>query len=201
MQDGFATLTFQNGKSIEGNLTNGVFLVKEEEIYITIGTRRIGSETGNQGRWIFHENSYHDSFEGEIEHGEMKNGTLKSKDITSIGIPPFFENLIPENVTRWNDLLGKNISAAFKYTGEWKNNKLQGQGQKYLRLGNIEIMLEGDFQNVRLKFGHKTIRANPTNDTTQDLSIIYNLIPGDKVIKCFSSSLTKRKNKLVPSKH
>jgi hypothetical protein len=185
MQDGFATLSFQNGKSFEGNLTNGLFQEKEEELDITVGTKHIGSGTENlltgQGRWIFHENSLFESFEGEVVNGDIKNGTLKAKEIVITDFSKFSGNLPEETLSNLKALVGKNISVAFKITGEWENNKLQGQGLKYLRFGNIETIGEGEFQNGSLKFGHTAVRIKPTNDTTQDLSIGLNLTPGEKL--------------------
>ncbi len=125
-------MTFQNGKSIEGNLTNGFF--QEEEFDVTTGTKYTGSGSENlvdgSGSWLFHENSPMDSFEGEVDNGKMKNGTLRSKLVTSIGIRPL--NEIVKGVAYGYDEAGDKIwKTSFAYKGEWKNNKPQGKGVIY----------------------------------------------------------------------
>jgi hypothetical protein len=173
-------------------LTNGVFL--EEEFDLTRGTEYtgLGSEhlINGGGSWFFHENSLIASFEGEVENGKMKNGTLFSKDITIKSIPPFLKSLkgvitegdLAQAIEEGDGSEDKIWQASFVYTGEWKNNAQQRKGHLQIFVCVCPAQIgNNDFQFIDF-----------INDCEQEN------IDGFNVIKLFSLSLAKKPSKVEP---
>jgi hypothetical protein len=168
-------------------LTNGVF--PETELDLTTGTKyHAGSGSENQingsGSWTFHENSLFRSFEGEVENGKMKDGTLFSKEISTIkSIQPLLKSMkgviteggLAQAIEEGNGADDKIGWIIFTHSGEWKNNKQHGYGKFHIRacicVPSIQI---GNFDFVHVG---------------RDPECLEKIEGGLNVIKLFSPSL------------
>jgi hypothetical protein len=67
------------------------------------------------------------ALKGKLKMAKMKNGILRSKLVTSIGIRPLNE-IVKGVVDNWVNQKVKIWRTHFEYEGEWKNNKPHGKG-------------------------------------------------------------------------
>ena len=167
-------------------MTNGFFL--EEEFDLTRGTKYTGLGSENlingNGSWDFHANSLIYSFEGEVENGKMKYGTLRSVHIETLGVPPFLKSLkgviteggLAQAIEEDNGTEDKIWDASFIYDGEWKNNKQHGNGR--LEIEVCVCVPKSSIQIGNLDF-HRIISYSECDYFTN----------GFNVIKLFSPSL------------
>ena len=84
---GFARVYFQDETIERGPMVNGSFQQGDYYIPFPQGTKYLGRlnpniPEDNRGMWIFHENSFYESFNGLVVDGQMRNGELKMKDGT-----------------------------------------------------------------------------------------------------------------------
>ena len=84
---GFARVYFQDETIERGPMVNGSFQQGDDYIPFPQGTKYLGRlnpniPEDNRGMWIFHENSFYESFNGLVVDGQMRNGELKMKDGT-----------------------------------------------------------------------------------------------------------------------